>query len=109
VTDLIEQHLAEISQLCRSFGVIRLYLFGSAATDRPGPASELDFVVEMADRQPTGDYAQRYLDFADELEHLLARRVDLVTEQSIRNPYLLGEILATRRLIYGPATEEAAV
>jgi uncharacterized protein len=109
VTKLVEKHLAALSDLCRRYGVERLYLFGSAVSGRLQPTSDLDFFVEMADRQPNAAYARRYLEFADELERLFSRRVDLVTEQAIRNPYLRREIEATRQLIYGQSREEAAV
>jgi hypothetical protein len=109
VTELVERHRAALSDLCRRYGVKRLYLFGSGVSDGLQPSSDLDFLVEMADRQPTAAYAHRYLDFADELERLFARRVDLVTEQAIRNPYLRREIQATRELVYGDPREEAAV
>ena len=74
-----------------------------------GCAQRNDFLVEMADRQPNAAYARRYLDFADELERLFARRVDLVTEQAVRNPYLRREMVATRELVYGESREEPAV
>jgi predicted nucleotidyltransferase len=109
VTELVERHRAALSDLCRRYGVKRLYLFGSAASGRLQPASDLDFLVEMADRQPDAAYARRYLDFAEELERLFARRIDLVTEQAVRNPYLRREIQATRELVYGQSREEAAV
>ena len=109
VTPLIEQHRPGLAELCRRFGVRRLYVFGSAASDRLQPSSDVDFVVDMADRQPTGSYADRYLDFGDALEHLLGRRVDLVTEHAMRNPYFRREVEATRRLVYGQPGEDAAV
>lgn len=108
--ELIEKKRGELAELCRRYGVERLYLFGSAATGRfRPPSSDLDFIVEMADRQPNGAYADRYLGFAEELERLFGRRVDLITEQSIRNPYFRREIEATRRLLYGQPRKEAAV
>ncbi len=108
--ELIDTKRGELAELCRRYGVERLYLFGSAATDQFLPASsDLDFVVEMADRQPTAAYADRFLGFAEDLERLFERPVDLITEQSIRNPYFRREIEATRRLVYGQPREEAAV
>lgn len=106
---MIEEHSGQLAELCRRFGVERLCLFGSAAHGgfRPGE-SDLDFVVEMADRQPTGEYAERYLGFAEELERLFGRRVDLFTEDSIRNPYFRREIEATRQIGYETPPEEAA-
>ena len=71
--------------------------------------SDLDFLVRFADRTPSGEYADRHLGFAEDLEQLFGRRVDLVTEQSIRNPYLRREIEATRQLIYEQPHEETAV
>jgi hypothetical protein len=108
--DLIEKKRSELAELCHRYGVERLYLFGSAATGqfRP-PSSDLDFMVEMANRQPTAAYADRYLALAEELEHLFGRPIDLITEQSIRNPYFRREIEATRQLVYGQPRKEAAV
>lgn len=107
--DLIEERRAELGELCRRYGVARLYLFGSGATGRFAEASDLDFVVELADRQPTGSYADRYIGLAEELERLFVRDVDLITEESMRNPYFRQEVEATRQLVYGQPREKAAV
>jgi hypothetical protein len=61
----------------------------------------------MADRQPTGEYADRYLDLAEALEKLFKRPVDLVTEQSIHNPYFQQEIETTRQLVYEQASADS--
>ena len=43
---LIDQHREAIHDLCRAYGVARLELFGSAATDACDPdRSDLDFIV----------------------------------------------------------------
>jgi hypothetical protein len=89
--------------------VKRLYLFGSAATGRFDPrSSDLDFLVTMEDRRPTGAYADRVLDLADALEQLFGWHVHLVTEESIRNPYFRNELESTRQLIYERPEQEAA-
>ncbi len=109
MTDLIERNRSALSDLCRRFGVERLYLFGSAAAGRSDHPNDLDFLVEMADRRPTASYADRFLDLADGLERLFGRRVDLVTDESIRNPFFRREVEATRELVYGKPREEAPV
>jgi predicted nucleotidyltransferase len=106
---LVAQSKPALTELCKRFKVRRLYLFGSAARARFNQASDLDFLVEMAERQPTKDYADRYLGFADALEQLFKRRVDLVTEDSIRNPFLRREVQATRQLVYEQRSEETVV
>ena len=77
--DIVTQHRDQIAALCRQYGVRRLDLFGSAATGEFDPAtSDLDFVATFADTL-SPDYADRYLDFADALEALFGRPVDLLT------------------------------
>jgi len=99
--ELVETKRSELAELCKSYGVERLYLFGSAATSRFVPASsDLDFVVEMADRQPTGSYADRYFGLLEGLERLFGRPVDLVVESAIRNPYFREAVEKTKTLLY---------
>lgn len=107
---LIENSRSDLSELCQKFGVERFYVFGSAVSGQFNPnASDLDFLVRMGDRRPTGDYADRYLGLASALEQLFARRVDLVTEQSLRNPYFRRDVEASQRLVYEHPREQAAL
>jgi len=98
--ELIEEHQAEIHTLCRQFGVLRLDLFGSAVTGAFDAAtSDLDFIATFADTEKPG-YARRYLSFAEALEALFGRPVDLLTERSIRNPYFRHAVEATRHPVF---------
>ena len=101
-----DQTIHDIAELCEEFGVERLELFGSAATGEVEEANDIDFIVRFADRSP--GYANRYLDFAKALEELLDRKVDLVTERSIQNPYFRRSVDASRRVIYDRRSEETA-
>jgi predicted nucleotidyltransferase len=93
---LIEQHKAGLVDLCRQFNVRRLDLFGSAARGAFRPeSSDLDFLVTL-EAGSAGEFADAYLDFANALEQLFQRRVDLVTERSIRNCYFQQAVDATR-------------
>lgn len=104
---LISAKHDELAALCRKFKVERLDLFGSAATDKFDPlSSDLDFIALFSDRQQS-DYAHRFLDFADALETLFGRRVDLLTENMIHNPYFRQTVEATRRRIYENRDEKA--
>jgi len=87
---LIQQNMDAITQLCERFGVRRLDLFGSAASGAFAAHSDLDFLVDFADRSP--GYAMRYLHLAEELESLLERPVDLVTERSAHSPWFRDSI-----------------
>ena len=105
---LTEQHRNAIRALCQEYGVRRLDLFGSAATGAFDPAtSDLDFVATFADTRSPG-YADRYLGFAEALETLFGRPVDVITERSIRNPYFRRAVEASRQPLYDERDAPAA-
>mgnify|MGYP001298656483 CR=1 FL=1 len=96
----IEQQRLALSELCRRYRVRQLRLFGSAATGTFVPAtSDLDFIADFADTR-AADYADRYLDFAEALERLFNRSVDVLTQRAIRNPYFRAEVERTAQVIY---------
>ncbi len=106
--DVVTRHLDEIAALCRQFGVRRLDLFGSAAAGAFDPAtSDLDFVATFADTTAP-NYAERYLNFADALEALFGRPVDVVIDRSIRNPHFRRAVEATRQPVYDDRNAPAA-
>ena len=93
-------YIPQIRQLCERHKVGRLYAFGSALTDRFSADSDVDLVVDF-DKQAIADYFINYFDFKYSLEDVFNRKVDLLEEQAIRNPYLRQNIDRNKQLIYG--------
>lgn len=91
---------SKLEDLCREYSVQRLDLFGSASTGsyRPGD-SDLDFLVEFLPI-PTAAYADVYFGLLEALEGHFGKPVDLVVASSIKNPYFLQSIEATKTPIY---------
>lgn len=89
---LVQQHLPEIKQLMLQYGVERAYLFGSAVQNKMTDKSDVDFIIKFPDDMHYVTYADNYFALADALENLLKRSVDLVTEKTLKNPYLLQNI-----------------
>ena len=90
-----------LATLCEEYQVEKLYLFGSATTDRFTSASDLDMVVRFQPMDgPPEDQGQRYWDFLAALEQLLDRRVDLLTDKKFSNPYFQQAVEQTKTLIY---------
>lgn len=80
---VIEAKKPEIIALCHQYGVIKLDLFGSATgPDWDPERSDFDFVVDF-DRRAPGIFL-RFINFGDEMERLLGRRVDLVSEKRMK-------------------------
>jgi hypothetical protein len=94
---------AEIASLCAQFGVQRLEVFGSAATEEDfDPCrSDVDFIVEFRSGQNLGPWLQKYFALRDALSQLVGYPVDLVMSSAMKNPYFIREANRTRRLLYG--------
>ena len=104
----LANHQEAIAALCRAFGVSRLEIFGSAADGRFDPRhSDYDFIARFAAREGQS-LGRRFIAFSEALELLLGRRVDLMTDHSIANPYLRRSIDATRRPVYVESPAQAS-
>ena len=104
----INQQQANLATLCQCYRMRELQLFGSAAKGAFVPAtSDLDFIAEFADTQ-AADYADRYFDFAEALEKLFNRRVDIITKRAIRNRYFRAEVERTAQVIYEDTHKKTA-
>ncbi|MFZ4804155.1 MAG: nucleotidyltransferase family protein [Synechococcus lacustris] len=94
---LLSEQLDPLRLLCQRYGVQRLDVFGSAARGLFDPtSSDLDFIVQRQGEREPG-YARRFCRFAEELEALYQRPVDLLTERMIRNPFFKAEVQRSRR------------
>ena len=103
----IDQHRAELSELCRRYGVMSLSLFGSATRDDFDPeSSDYDFLVHF-EALPPGQYADAYFGLLEALEGLLGRPVDLVVASAIKNPYFRQSVEQTKALPASPRTGSA--
>lgn len=102
------EHRDAIARLCDQYGVERLEVFGSAADGRFDPArSDFDFIARFS---PEGEpsLGWRFVTFADALERLLGRPVDLLTRDEIENPYLRRRVDASRSALYVREAREAS-
>ena len=99
MTPIVQDHLEELKALCRKYHVAELYLFGSAANGNFKESSDLDFLVNFQPMDPF-TYADAFLDFADDLEKLFDRPVDLVIERAIKNRYFKEEVDETKVKLY---------
>lgn len=96
----VSQKIDDVISLCVQCKVARLYLFGSSLRDDFNPErSDFDFLVDFRP-MPPGEFAEAFFMLKEGLESLFQREVDLVTQRSIRNPYFLQAVSATRQVLY---------
>jgi len=107
--DFLIKRREEFVSLCRKYRVDKIHAFGSAITDHFDLAkSDIDLLVSVGidDAAERGDCL---LSLWNELEALFGRKVDLVTENSLRNPFLRASIERSKFLIYDRTREEVSV
>jgi predicted nucleotidyltransferase len=94
---------AEIADVCARFGVRRLEVFGSAASDAgfDPQSSDVDFIVEFRPGYDLGPWLRDYFALRDALSQLVGFPVDLVMSSAMKNPFFIREANRTRRLLYG--------
>lgn len=98
--NLINQNKEIIKNLCETHNVDKLYLFGSATTTKFNEDSDIDFLVKFKPFD-LKLYFVNYIDFKSKLKELLRREIDLLEEQTLKNPYLISSIEENKELIYG--------
>ena len=97
---LIENNIQKIIDLCKKHKVHKRFVSGSVLTNRLSENSDVDLVVDF-NKTEVSDYFDNFFDFKYALENLFGRKVDLLEEQTIKNPYLKKNADATKTLIYG--------
>jgi predicted nucleotidyltransferase len=98
VQTFLDNFQTGIGDACRRFGVKRLEAFGSVLRSDFSERSDVDFVVEFDRSQP--DAFEQYFGLKEELEALVARPVDLVVADAIRNPVFRAQVFQTKRPLY---------
>ncbi len=95
--------------LCKQHHVKSLYAFGSSITEKfDEKTSDVDLLIELDEDDPV-ERGEKLISIWDALEDFFQRKVDLLTETSIRNPYLRKSIDDTKELIYDGSRQKVFV
>jgi predicted nucleotidyltransferase len=97
---IVSDKKPQLMMLCKKYRVRTMYLFGSAATGTFNENSDIDFLISFHSDVGLEEYADNYFDLLFEIEDVFGRKVDLVTEKTLSNPYFIRSIEQTKQLIY---------
>jgi predicted nucleotidyltransferase len=96
---IITDNIQVITELCRRYDVNKMYLFGSVCSDKFNDKSDIDILISFKDIS-SEKYTENYFDLHYKLEELFNRKIDLLTENSLSNPFLIESIEETKQLLY---------
>lgn len=109
IKDSIQARLVDFTTLCKLYNVKNLYAFGSATTEQFDEiSSDIDLLIEIEENDPL-ERGEKLLAIWDKLEEFFQRKVDLLTQSSLKNPVLRRSIDATKILIYDGEKQEASL
>jgi len=109
IKDEILKRANDFSALCKNHKVKSLYAFGSSTnSDFNFEESDIDLLVEIDAKDPI-ERGEKLMSFWDMMESFFNRKVDLLTESSLRNPFLRKSIDSTKVLIYDGARQKILV
>jgi predicted nucleotidyltransferase len=101
MNSIVADKIPQLVELCKKYRVERMYLFGSAARDDfDERTSDIDLLITFSTEVKLLELADTFFDLMFELEDMFAKKVDLVTEDSLRNPYFIASVERTTQLIY---------
>jgi hypothetical protein B2_01308 len=100
MNSILKNQLNTIRSLCERYRVKTLYVFGSVLTPNFDTHSDIDLLVDFLD-QDALQYTSNYFQFKFELEKLFNRKIDLLEERALKNPYFIENINQKKQLLYG--------
>ncbi len=103
--DIVRNKKEQFLQLCKSHRIKNLFAFGSSVQGEFNSESDIDLLVEIDESSPISR-GEILISLWDQLESFFNRKVDLLTNQSLKNPFLKENIDKTKRLIYDGQNEQ---
>lgn len=96
----LKDNIEKVIDLCKKHRVTRLHAFGSVTSPQFNDESDIDLLVSF-DKEYFEGYADNYFDLEEKLINLLHRKVDIVSEATLSNPYFIDSLNKSKQLIYG--------
>lgn len=97
----VKINIEEIQPFFEQHKIEKAYVFGSVVSDNFNDESDIDFLVKFKPNIPPLERGELWWNLHDTLRDFFKREIDIVTENSLKNPYFIKELEATKELVYG--------
>ncbi len=96
---IVTDNKDKLIDLCSYYSIKSMYVFGSVCTDQFNSESDIEFLISF-ENISIEQYTDNYFELHYKLEELFGRKIDLLTEKSLSNPYFIQEVEQTKQLVY---------
>lgn len=97
---LTDTNINKIKSLCKKHKVREMYIFGSVLTEKFNKSSDIDLLVDFLPMNAL-EYTENYYDLKFSLQDIFDRKIDLLEQKALKNPYFIQNINENKKLIYG--------
>jgi len=97
---IIEENKQKLIELCKKYDVQSMYVFGSASSEDFKESSDIDILIAFKKDISIERYTDNYFELHYKLEELFNRKVDLITENSLSNPYFIERVEENSELVF---------
>jgi hypothetical protein len=77
-----------------------MYAFGSVVAGDFRDDSDIDLLISFSESLSIEEYTDNYFMLQYQLRDLFNREIDIITERTLSNPYLIQSIEESKKLIY---------
>lgn len=98
--EIIEKNKTKLIDICKELNIKSLYVFGSIVSDSFKNESDIDFMISFPENLSVEEYTNNYFTLHYRLRELFDRDIDIITENSLSNPYFIDSFNETKQLIY---------
>jgi len=104
IAPYLNQKLPEIITVFKENNIKNAYAFGSVCGEDFSNQSDIDLLINFDTKLSALERGENWWNLFFALEDILKRDVDLLTENSLKNPYFINYLNKSRVLIYEKAS-----
>jgi predicted nucleotidyltransferase len=96
----LQSQLPVITRLFKEHKIKSAFAFGSIVSEKFDEKSDIDLLINFEDGVESLEKGEIWWNLHDKLRTIFNREIDLVIENSLKNPYFIEEINEKKQLIY---------
>lgn len=96
---ILSENINTIVKYCKKYKVKELYAVGSVVTDNFTDKSDVDLLIKF-DEITIEEYTDNYFTLHKLFEKIFKRKIDLITDKSLSNPFFIKTIEKNKQLLY---------
>ncbi len=96
---IITENIENIKKYCKKYKVKELYAVGSVVSDNFTENSDIDLLIKFDDIS-IEEYTDNYFTLHKLFRKIFNRKIDLITDKSLNNPFFIDSIEKTKQLLY---------